>query len=368
MKTTIIKTTGVVLTVLFGFRTLAQEEIVITSVCSRHPVIQERILFKASKTDCTQVTREELNAITFMNELRVKEGTLQSEDFSGLFSLESLNLYFYNDGYFEEGLFGELSHLKVLTFEVHKMNNRNISPILLIPLISLKKLKMNLGYDVQTLPAYMFFSMASLEELDLSSHNFSHWPDGIFAGLPSLKKLDLGNDLSRPDDPLETLPEGIFSGLSSLEWLRLKRNGLRSLPESIFQGLFSLKTLILEINGLGHLPVGLFAGLSSLEILNLSINLLKTLPVGLFSDLSSLKEINLEHNSIAYLPEGFFEGISDLHELNLNYNCFPKKEQGRIIQEVRSLFPGLKFFGRPTYYSKEQCNPDPPNSEKAWPG
>lgn len=372
IKTAIIQTTSVALVIFFGFHALAQEEIFISSVCSRHPVVKERILFKASKTDCTQVTYEELNAITFMNQLVVREGVLKSEDFSGLFNLERLSLFFGRNGTFQVDLFEELSHLKKLKFEV---GNLNLSPDLFTPLTSLKELKLYGRDKLKTLPDYIFSSMVSLEDLDLSDHYFTHLPAGVFAGLSSLIKLNLKSSYFARKTALGgTLPEGIFSNLSSLQWLNLQYNNLNNLPENIFQGLSSLQWLDLDDTRLGHLPAGLFAGLFSLKYLTLSFTMLKSVPVGLLSDLSSLKHLDLQHNAITYLPEGFFDGVpSTLNFLDLLYNCFSKAERGRIIQEVRSLFPELRKaenFGRPSYL-KRRCNPDPPkpkSTEKAWPG
>ncbi len=111
-------------------------------------------------------------------------------------------------------------------------------------------------------------------------------PSDIFNGLTSLQTLDLSKNF------LQSLPS--LSGLTSLQTLDLSKNFLQSLPS--LSGLTSLQTLDLSGNIFESLPSSSFSGLTSLQTLNLVDNELTGLPKGIFDGLTSLKKVPLMHN------------------------------------------------------------------------
>ena len=68
------------------------------------------------------------------------------------------------------------------------------------------------------LPEGIFSNLSSLRSLSLFSNNLTTLPEGIFSGLTALQYLYLNSN------NLTTLPEGIFFGLTSLEKLKLTSN------------------------------------------------------------------------------------------------------------------------------------------------
>ena len=162
-------------------------------ICDRTQGVQTAILSAiAGVTDCALVTDTHLAGITGPLVLSSQSITaLQESDFSGLSSLERLEL------------------------------GRN---------------------NLSALPDQVFSGLSSLERLELGRNSLSALPDDVFSGLSSLQILRLESN------QLSALPDDVFSGLSSLQILNLKGNSLSILSDSIFFGLSSLSNLDLSKN------------------------------------------------------------------------------------------------------------------------
>ena len=268
--------------------------------------------------------------------LRGNRLTLPAGIFSGLTVLETLTLSLhYNDPIPLVDLFSGITSLQSLTLYV---SDRSTLPDdLFSGLSTLESLKLRFN-GLTTLPAGVFAELLSLESLNLAFNRLTKLPAGTFSGLSSLKRLDLSDNrlttlpagiftelsslesLDLIDNRLTTLPAGIFAGPSSLERLHLRQNRLTTLPAGIFAGLSSLKWLDLGSNDLTPLPTGVFSELSSLEWLFLVGNGLTTLPAGIFAELSSLEGVYLGGNNLTTLPAGVFSGLSLLEWLGLSDN------------------------------------------------
>ena len=242
---------------------------VVTPVCDRSPQVRDAIVAEVSGVNtCGAVTEAHLAVIKSLN-LTSKITFLKDGDFSGLSSLEYLNLSGNSLTRLEAGIFSDLSSLTSLYL------NRN---------------------QLTTLPADLFSDLSSLKYLDLSINQFTTLPAGVFSGLSSLTGINLFFN------QLTTLPVGVFSDLSSLTELSLREQQLRSLPAGVFSGLSSLTSLDLSDNDLTLLEAGVFSGLPTLTSLNLSDNDLTLLEAGVFSGLPTLTSLNLSGNSVDPLP------------------------------------------------------------------
>ncbi|MYA71974.1 leucine-rich repeat protein, partial [Candidatus Poribacteria bacterium] len=168
--------------------------------------------------------------------------------------------------------------------------------------------------------------LARITNLNLRAKGISALKAGDFAGLSSLREIELA------ENQLRTLPTDIFSGLSSLRVIYLNRNQLTSFPEKLFDGVTSLEHLYLNTNQITHLPEKLFNGLVALRQINIHTNQLTRLPPEVFSGLSSLLELFLHNNRLTEVPADVFSGLP-LIRLNLHGN--------RLTDLPAGVFSGL---------------------------
>lgn len=114
-----------------------------SNICERTSIVKQVLLEAIGKQNCSEITNEDLKAITALNLSRdfFRTGIqLKTNDFSGLMSLKQLNLS-YN--------------------------------------------------DLDSLPVGIFSNLTSLNSLYLGSNNLSLLPPGIFSPLVSLEFLGL---------------------------------------------------------------------------------------------------------------------------------------------------------------------------------
>ena len=222
---------SLLLTATLGMMLLAAAETAsaqITPVCDRTAQVRDEIVRRAGVSDCNAVTEEHLEAIRELDLSETGIATLKVGDFSGLTSMERLNLS-YNDA-------------------------------------------------LTTLNPGTFDGLNALEELHLSITALTTLEPGIFDGLNALTWLTLGNNYA-----LTTLEPGTFDGLNALETLFLGNNyALTTLEPGTFDGLNALEYLFLGNNyALTTLEPGTFDGLNALETLYLSHTALTTLEPGM---------------------------------------------------------------------------------------
>ena len=187
-----------------------------------------------------------------------------------------------------------------------------------------------------------FNGLSSLEGINLSHNELTHFEENTFAGLTSLQILTLGgnqltglhksifDDLGKLEilalDNNQLAPDALesrhFAALSEeLESLVLTNNQLTELPDDVFDGLTELTTLYLEGNGLTTLKDSsdnvIFADSTKLTELFLDNNQLSSLPDDVFDGLTELRWLTLHENPFASLPDGVFEGLTKLGKLTL---------------------------------------------------
>ncbi|CAH1792450.1 unnamed protein product [Owenia fusiformis] len=232
---------------------------------------------------------------------------IEDGSFSGLPSLERLEMYKNRLTILKNATFGNLSNLKVLYIAENALS---------------------------TVESHTFSGLESLEELYLRGNYLTVLTDSLFSNLNNLVKLDLGyNDIYR-------IEANTFFQLHALETLLLQRNNLTTevLKGRLFRSLSNLKDLKLQQNMISNLEAEMFSGLDSLEFLYLGENKLKVLTNGLFEHLASLSDgLFINDNEIIEIETGAFAGLKALTSLWLRGNRLTKLKSG-TFQDLTSLY------------------------------
>ena len=139
----------------------------------------------------------------------------------------------------------------------------------------------------------------------------------LFRGLSRLQTLDLSHN------PLEKLPAGVFLSTISLENLYLNDCELTHVEQDAFKGLESLHILDLSNNILHQISFDTFIIYSQLRSFNISSNSLVSLPEGLFSNMSTLESLALANNQFQSLRRSILYPIQQtLSSINISGNPF----------------------------------------------
>ncbi|XP_061479198.1 trophoblast glycoprotein [Rhineura floridana] len=169
-------------------------------------------------------------------------------------------------------------------------------------------------------------SLLELSNLNLSGSHLKWVEAGAFAGLPSLKQLDLSDNVL-----LGLSPTALGNTSSPLEELNLhnslsNNSYVTTVAQLLQQGtLLNLKRLDLSENNLLDLPVGMFTVLPRLQHLDLHNNSLVDLHDVAFGNLCQLQSFNLSDNSLKRLRNSTLlqlRSLPLLTSLNLNHNTW----------------------------------------------
>ncbi len=283
------------------------------ALCDRSDVVKEAVVAALGADDCMDVTDAEIMGLNSLWLEKSGHHNLQSGDFGGMTSLETLT-----------------------TQSPNPIDNNFACVIsmpagVLDPLVELTTLDLSVGSDasscngMSSLPAGIFDKLTKLTSLSLNDNKaLASLPAGVFDQLSELTNLQLG------DLKLRSLPEGVFDYLSKLTTLYLEYYGGRDtlpmgvtveLDEDVFSSLTMLEDLNLSNTKLSALPSALFDGLAALEVLDLRTNaLVTTLPGDLLGGLTALDELYINNNALSELPEGIFAGLTALSDLDTQMN------------------------------------------------
>ncbi len=154
-----------------------------------------------------------------------------------------------------------------------------------------------------------------LEEYILHDNQIETIEDMAFAGMASLKVLDLSHN------KLVQIKDKAFQNVTSLEELVLNGNALLNIEDEAFKDLHSLTRLSLSQNRLRSLNKFTFVGLEDLNLLDLSHNQLTTVPTSALATFSNLKTLILNDNPIQIFSSWDFQDLS-IREMNIN--CMPE--------------------------------------------
>jgi len=205
-------------------------------VCDRTEEVKNEILKQVEKTDCSEVTKEDLESIVELQ-------------FFTAASIKGEIPPLLPDGVVKEGDFSGLTSLKTLAL------GRN---------------------PISELPDKIFYGLSSIERLSCSRCQLTSLPEGLLNNLTTLIAVDFGfNQLS-------SLPEGLLNGLVNLQEIWLTKNQFSELSNEPFSGLESLELLFLRDNQISVIPDDFFDNLPSIKYVNLAGNQISSLPEGMF--------------------------------------------------------------------------------------
>ncbi|KAM6113433.1 LOW QUALITY PROTEIN: leucine-rich alpha-2-glycoprotein [Phoenicopterus ruber ruber] len=187
-----------------------------------------------------------------------------------------------------------------------------------------------------------------LQELHLSNR-LAALPEGLLCPVPTLRVLDLTNNL------LADLPADFFATAGRLRHLVLQGNRLRALRPAWFRHLPQLRWLDLAANALAEVPPAVFRPLGSLRILDLSRNRLASLAPGALAGLP-LEQLDLEGTGWATLPPDAFAPAPALRLLFLQENelqalpagIFAPLRHLRVLDLARNRLRALELPPGPT--------------------
>ena len=216
------------------------------------------------------------------------------------------------------------------------------------------------SFDVQNNPDITEISDNALADAKnvhkfyVSTAGFTHFQAGVFAGLKSVKIMELSithitmlvPDTFRGVSSLETLTmvdnkrwESIaptaMSGLIGLVKLELKNN--LKLKLNVFDALPKLKSLfIINCASITTIPAGAFAALPSLFELAIELNqALSLLTFGSFEGAGSLGTLSLKDNrALRRIEDNTFEGLAGLTKLQLISTPNPDDRLGEGIATI----------------------------------
>lgn len=172
--------------------------------------------------------------------------------------------------------------------------------------------RMQLGYQIKSLPANVFIRMGALELLDLTANRISYIHENAFNGLSALRTLKLSRN------QLKRIKTQTFHGTPALDELHLNNNHIDYINSNALN-LPQLKRLDLSYNRLNELTDETFRLCSQLEWLDLKSNRLKRIKYSIYT-LQHLQHVNLDHNKIDDIKMCAFARLPRLEHLSIENN------------------------------------------------
>ena len=171
-----------------------------------------------------------------------------------------------------------------------------------------------LGVEAVNESAFVWFA-DHLTELSLDGNRLTTLPDGVFAPLTRLVRLQLHNNR------LTAVGRRLLDGLHSLRVLDLGGNQIGDVSLDAWMPAPQLSTLLLYDNAIdGTVNSTRLAGLRQLETLRLDGNRLTALTAGAFHVLPALRRLNVARNRLGELPGGLFTNNTQLEEVDASQN------------------------------------------------
>uniref|UniRef100_A0A671XU05 PH domain leucine-rich repeat-containing protein phosphatase 2 n=1 Tax=Sparus aurata TaxID=8175 RepID=A0A671XU05_SPAAU len=288
------------------------------------------------------VKSDNLEAVSQVTQLDLRDNCLDSLDLSSISNLETLHC--------QRNQMGTLTlsgfTLRMLHASSNRLTTVNIYPV--PNQLTHMDLSQNL---LDYLPDWVC-DCRKIEMLDLTHNLLSELPSRLLNSL-SLRKLLAGNNrLQRVPDlldhiPLEALdlqhnklaelPESLFYKALNLKYLNVSANALESIPPSSLseESLSTLQELYLTGNSLNENCGALLVGHQNLRVLHIAYNQLLSFPASKLSKLEQLEELNLSGNKLKTIPSTV-SSCKRLHTLIAHSNHIT------VFPEILSL-PEIKL-------------------------
>jgi len=150
---------------------------------------------------------------------------------------------------------------------------------------------------------------SNLTILSLSQNRFVDVADIHVSGLPSLKSVDLSENViaNLNRSSFRGRSDSTSGGFASITQLNLALNVIDHVDEGAFERLARLRVLYLDSNMISNVTASSFVGLPALETLDLSDNSICELRSGVFAPLMSLRVLQLAENAIKTVQTGIVE-------------------------------------------------------------
>ncbi|KAM8762723.1 PH domain leucine-rich repeat-containing protein phosphatase 2 isoform 1-T1 [Acanthopagrus schlegelii] len=288
------------------------------------------------------VKSDNLEAVSQVTQLDLRDNCLDSLDLSSISNLETLHC--------QRNQMGTLTlsgfTLRMLHASSNRLTTVNVYPV--PNQLTHMDLSQNL---LDYLPDWVC-DCRKIEMLDLTHNLLSELPSRLLNSL-SLRKLLAGNNrLQKVPDlldhiPLEALdlqhnklaelPESLFYKALNLKYLNVSANALESIPPSSLseESLSTLQELYLTGNSLNENCGALLVGHQNLRVLHIAYNQLLSFPASKLSKLEQLEELNLSGNKLKTIPSTV-SSCKRLHTLIAHSNHIT------VFPEILSL-PEIKL-------------------------
>ena len=357
-----------------------------TDVCSRTPQVRDKLTEAAGVSSCEQVTLGHLAGLAKLDLSRAGIAELESEDFNGLSSLETLWLHGNSLRELPEGVFDDVldtledlrvdPHLKAtLFFQLSEQKTVEgatmrirvwLSPALPVAvrvpytvggtatrddyrflspnpedgLVFLageraKTIRFTISEDADSLGKTIVLTLGNLSQIGLRRS------DGGIEDAPRLgaevlldRSAERGTHTATVAYPNETVE--VCDRTPQVRDELMKIAGVSSCSDMTAADLTRITGLWLDESEISTLQAHDFDGLTNLTILHLLTNTLSELPEQIFEGLINLEILNLGANALNSLPEDIFDELDSLKLLNLSSNNLNTLPDG-IFHELGSL-------------------------------
>lgn len=174
----------------------------------------------------------------------------------------------------------------------------------------------------------LFANIPNLHELYLGNNQINDLPRNAFVALPKLHVLNLANN------QLSIIPFQVFQMLNTLQYLDLSSNQLVTFLDNFFIKNEALTVLNLRNNSIDRILKNSLYGLMHLIELDLSENHIISIDRNAFDSLTALQHLNLCHNNLTVIPTTLFQNLLQLKYLNLSRNNFKILPNGIFANQI----------------------------------